>query len=129
MQGCQEEIVPKMVLSCPMGYGPKLALGQSFLFHLARAASLAIVCRRSLLKRLALDLPPFNPPLHRLEGCRFESLMLSRVSPVAISTINLASWFGSRGRFAMRQVCHNRERLFHRLKTKLRHYPYFQCAP
>src|SRR5262249_48921851 len=55
-------------------------------------------------------------------GLRFNSLTRSCASPVAISTIILASWFGSRGRFAMSQVCHNADSLFMRVKFKLRHY-------
>lgn len=73
----------------------------------------------------ALALPPFSPPLRLLEGLRFDSLAVSSASPVAISTINLANWFGSRGRFAMSQVCHNPASLFRHLKTKLRHYQIF----
>jgi hypothetical protein len=56
----------------------------------------------------ALDFPPFRPPARRLLGGRLlDSLMMSSTSPVAMPTMSLASWFGSRGRFgAMWLSCH-----------------------
>ena len=47
---------------------------------------------------LARAVPPFNPPVLPREGVFFLSEILSSVSPMAMSPINLASWIGSRGR-------------------------------
>lgn len=56
----------------------------------------------------ALAFPPLSPPARPLRFFwRLDSLTESSASPIAISTISLANWFGSRGRFAMSQVCHN----------------------
>jgi len=61
----------------------------------------------------ALALPPLSPPFRFGEGCLLDSLTVSGESPVAISTISLASWFGSRGRFGMSTICHSLQCLNH----------------
>ena len=56
---------------------------------------------------------------------RFLGETSSEASPVAISTINFASWFGSRGRLAKNRVCHNRAESDVGAESKLRHYAAF----
>lgn len=75
--------------------------------HRDVAAFLAIAFRLAAESFTALDFPPFSPPARPLRSVRFFRLLtVSSVLPVAISTMSLASWFGSRGRFAMPEVCH-----------------------
>jgi len=72
----------------------------------------------------ALALPPRRPS-STAAGSFGWGVLASSDSPVAMSTMSFARWFGSRGRlgFAMKRVSHERsgippDRLF-----KLRHYP------
>ena len=62
-------------------------------FQRRAAAFLAISRRRCGDSFSALASPPFNPPGRPRAGA------LSSASPVAMSTIALASWFMSAGRF------------------------------
>ena len=84
--------------------------------------------RCSGVRDTARPLPPFNPPGRpRLVGFRFFAETVSSASPVAISTIILASWFGSRGRF-MPPVCHGQSSPASPARFKLRHYRLFPAV-
>src|SRR5207248_3662485 len=80
------------------------------------------------LSLLARALPPTIPPLRLGDGCRFDSLTVSSESPVAISTISFASWFGSRGLLATKGVCHAAHGFSTALNLKLRHYQCVRCV-
>jgi hypothetical protein len=74
-------------------------------FHLARAPILAIAALCFALIFSALALPPFNPPFlpSATAAGFFPSYVIGNsISPVAISVMNFASWFVSRGRLLER---------------------------
>ncbi len=72
----------------------------------------------------ALALPPLSPPLRpRTEAALFFGDIVSSASPVAISTISFASWFGSRGRLPMCRVCPDCQTGASHRKLKQRHLP------
>ena len=77
---------------------------------------------------LVLDIPPFRPPARFLEGWRFESLTLSCSSLVAIPTISLAHWFGSRARFSMDTACRIPEHRNQNPALRLRHHQSGLCC-
>lgn len=81
-------------------------------FHRAFAAFLAIADRFRADIACALTIPPRKPPALPLmfSGCLFASLTVSSACPVAISTMAFASWFGSRGRFAINSLSHASDR-------------------
>src|ERR1700690_1387072 len=79
--------------------------------------------RSAAVRLFARALPPFIPPLRLGDGCRFDSLTVSSVSPIAMSKTCLASWTGSRGRLATERVCHRPRRESTGSKFKLIHYP------
>lgn len=95
----------------------QLARHSPFIPHRFAAAARAISARRSGVKAFARARPPFKPPSRPIitAATSRPSSVINRsvCSPVAISVINLASWFGSRGRgirfeSAMRlHLCHH----------------------
>ncbi|MCF3643382.1 hypothetical protein LXM94_25885, partial [Rhizobium sp. TRM95111] len=72
---------------------------QSAFFHLAEAAKRAISDLSSGVSDFARAAPPFSPPFRALSRG-----FLSSASPVAKSTIALASWFWSRGRLGVLSI-------------------------
>jgi hypothetical protein len=62
--------------------------------------------RCSGLRLSALALPPFRPPVRPRCATFLPGLTVSSTSPVAISTIILASWAGSRGLKGISTFCH-----------------------
>lgn len=96
--------------------------------HRDSAALRAISALSPAVRDSALAGPPTKPPARfGLCGWRFCEDMSSADSPVAISTISLASWFGSRGRFGMSSVC-DAVRRGAIPGFKLRHYPESQSS-
>lgn len=74
---------------------------------------------------IALAIAPRCPARARpilCAGDRFLTLSVSSASPVAMSTISLANWFGSRGRFGMSSLSGHALSNATRPEFKLRHY-------
>src|SRR5438309_7913662 len=92
----------------PVARATSTLLADSYFFHLASAAFLAIAARRFLLSLAARAGPPFLPPnLPRATAAAFlpSSVTGSGSPEVAARTMALASWFTSRGIFLLERFC------------------------
>jgi hypothetical protein len=88
-----------------------MSLYRVYFRHLTAAAFLAMAFRLSFERLCARALPPLRPPLRpsaTAAGSLPSTVVSGGAAPVAMSTMSLASWLGSRGLlgFAMRRVWH-----------------------